>query len=410
MINFTRPTANSQQYQSLNVITELEECRRANHQRGKRITILGAGIAGLVAAYELERLGHQVDIMEGSPRIGGRIWTHRFGDGPGAPYGELGAMRIPRDHDYVLHYVHAMGLGDKLCKFVTMFEEANALFHYQGSVFPIQDGVEGILHQTTYPRRYSKNTRLFAAWLQLIVNAIASEELRQCLTQDLNSHLMDELEMLDLEPFIMAGGKGIDLDGFIKEHPDFRKQCSKALDLFLGDILMETSHDLLQLEGGMDQLTNRLATAVKGPIKCNQEVVAIRVLENGIEVSWLEKGRLRKRYCDYVLCTIRHIKVTGTNSPCDLELEEYWQKRQTKAGKEHWAKGSKYESVAIAQNWRCQICHEHLFNGEEIETHHIAQGGSNDQGNLMHLHKPCHRQVHSKKKTKRVGLERTQSG
>ena len=110
---------------------------------------------------------------------------------------------------------------------------------------------------------------------------------------------------------------------------------------------------------------------------------------------------------------VRHIKVKGTNSPHDPELEEYWQKRQTKAGKEHWAKGSKYESVAIAQNWRCQICHEHLFNGEEIETHHIrpvAQGGSNDQGNLMHLHKPCHRQVHSKKKTKRVGLERTQSG
>jgi len=109
---------------------------------------------------------------------------------------------------------------------------------------------------------------------------------------------------------------------------------------------------------------------------------------------------------------IRHIKVTGTNSPCDLELEEYWQKRQTKAGKEQWSKGSKYEKVAIAQNWRCSICHDHLFNGEEIETHHIvpvAEGGSDDQGNLTHLHKPCHKQVHSKK-TKRVGLERTQSG
>ena len=45
----------------------LERCKLANHQQGKRITILGAGIAGLVAAYELERLGHQVDIMEGNP-------------------------------------------------------------------------------------------------------------------------------------------------------------------------------------------------------------------------------------------------------------------------------------------------------------------------------------------------------
>ena len=41
----------------------LDMCKLANHQEGKQITILGAGIAGLIAAYELERLGHQVDIM-----------------------------------------------------------------------------------------------------------------------------------------------------------------------------------------------------------------------------------------------------------------------------------------------------------------------------------------------------------
>ncbi len=63
---------------------------------------------------------------------------------------------------------------------------------------------------------------------------------------------------------------------------------------------------------------------------------------------------------------IRHIKVAGTNSPYDLELEEYWQKRQTKTGKKRWAKDSKYEKVAIAQDWKCLICHEHLFNGEEM--------------------------------------------
>jgi uncharacterized protein with NAD-binding domain and iron-sulfur cluster len=44
----------------------LEQFQLVNFQKGKRITILGAGIAGLVAAYELERLGHEVEIMEGS--------------------------------------------------------------------------------------------------------------------------------------------------------------------------------------------------------------------------------------------------------------------------------------------------------------------------------------------------------
>ena len=102
----------------------------------------------------------------------------------------------------------------------------------------------------------------------------------------------------------------------------------------------------------------------------------------------------------------------GTNSPDDPELVEYWQSRQTKTGKQRWAGGSKYESVAIAQDWKCPVCNEHLFNGEEIETHHIipvAEGGSDDETNLKHLHKACHKQVHSKK-SKQVGSERTQSG
>jgi monoamine oxidase len=285
----------------------LDHCKLINHQQGKRITILGAGIAGLVAAYELERLGHQVEIIEGSPRIGGRIWTHRFGDEPGAPYGELGAMRIPSEHKHTLHYVHEMGLGDKLCKFTTVFEEHNALMNIQGKVFRMKDApkilqqrYQGIFTDT----RYSEKTRLFAAWLKTIVDTIAPGNLRESLEHDLNSHLMDELERLDLEPFFSDDGETIDFHTFIKANPSFRARCSKALDMFLGDILVETSHDLLQIEGGMDQLIHRLAAAVKGPIKCNQEVVALRVRDDGVEVSCLEDGQLHTRVCDYVLCTI----------------------------------------------------------------------------------------------------------
>ncbi|NJM72327.1 MAG: hypothetical protein HC862_20345 [Scytonema sp. RU_4_4] len=100
---------------------------------------------------------------------------------------------------------------------------------------------------------------------------------------------------------------------------------------------------------------------------------------------------------------VRHVKVKGDSSPDDLSLKEYWQNRSTKHGKQYWAKGSKYEQLAKFQNWKCPVCGEHLFNGEEIETHHIepvADGGLNDIENLMHLHKACHKQVHSKPKSK----------
>ena len=73
-----------------------------------KVVIVGAGLAGLCAAYELEQRGHQVVILEANPRrIGGRVFTHRFGDGL---YGEFGAMRIPAVHQLTRHYVARFGL------------------------------------------------------------------------------------------------------------------------------------------------------------------------------------------------------------------------------------------------------------------------------------------------------------
>jgi monoamine oxidase len=75
----------------------------------KKIIIIGAGIAGLSAGYELTQLGHQVTILEARARPGGRIQTLRepFADGL---YAEAGAARIPDTHDLVLKYVKLFGL------------------------------------------------------------------------------------------------------------------------------------------------------------------------------------------------------------------------------------------------------------------------------------------------------------
>ena len=48
--------------------------------RGIRIAVLGAGIAGMSAAYELQRAGYDCTILEARDRPGGRIWTIRSGD------------------------------------------------------------------------------------------------------------------------------------------------------------------------------------------------------------------------------------------------------------------------------------------------------------------------------------------
>ncbi|QDZ40419.1 group II intron reverse transcriptase/maturase [Euhalothece natronophila Z-M001] len=103
---------------------------------------------------------------------------------------------------------------------------------------------------------------------------------------------------------------------------------------------------------------------------------------------------------------VRHVKVKGTASPDDPSLRDYWHKRSLKIGKTKWAKGSKYEQVARMQEHKCPVCGDSLYNGEEIETHHIVsvkEGGSDDPENLVHLHKACHKQVHNTKSKTKAG-------
>lgn len=57
----------------------------------QRIVVIGAGLAGLAAAQALQRLGHDVLVVEGRDRIGGRVWTSRHW--PDAPL-DLGATWI----------------------------------------------------------------------------------------------------------------------------------------------------------------------------------------------------------------------------------------------------------------------------------------------------------------------------
>ncbi|WP_264524433.1 flavin monoamine oxidase family protein [Flavobacterium sp. N502536] len=83
--------------------------------KSKNVLIIGAGMAGMVAASLLKQAGHKVTIVESNTRVGGRIKTFRnskhkkyFEDDN--VYGEAGAMRIPTIHKMVLKYIDKLGL------------------------------------------------------------------------------------------------------------------------------------------------------------------------------------------------------------------------------------------------------------------------------------------------------------
>ena len=47
--------------------------------KGVKVVVLGGGIGGLVSAYELQKLGYEVTLLEARERPGGRNWTGRVG-------------------------------------------------------------------------------------------------------------------------------------------------------------------------------------------------------------------------------------------------------------------------------------------------------------------------------------------
>lgn len=75
-----------------------------------RVVVIGAGLAGLVAARYLERAGAAVTVVEARERIGGRVLTLRDGFADGQ-YGELGAELIEAGQEDVLALAKALKLN-----------------------------------------------------------------------------------------------------------------------------------------------------------------------------------------------------------------------------------------------------------------------------------------------------------
>lgn len=103
----------------------------------KDVLIIGAGMAGMVAAAMLKEAGHNVTIVESNTRVGGRIKTFRNSENKkyfedDSVYGEAGAMRIPTIHKMVLKYIEKLGLKTEPFYYLSVDKE-QAIAYQAGS-------------------------------------------------------------------------------------------------------------------------------------------------------------------------------------------------------------------------------------------------------------------------------------
>lgn len=80
--------------------------------RSARVLVIGAGIAGLTAAYDLQQRGFRVDVLEASPRVGGRMTT----DARDGFLIDRGAQFLSTAYPIVSELIAALGLSPAFVK------------------------------------------------------------------------------------------------------------------------------------------------------------------------------------------------------------------------------------------------------------------------------------------------------
>jgi monoamine oxidase len=284
----------------------------ADAGRGKSVVILGGGIAGLVNAYELERAGFKVTVLEARDRLGGRNWTLRNGskivmDGEAdqtvsfseGVYMNAGPARIPSHHQGVLGYCKTLG--------VPLEVEVNS----SRSAYIGGDGGKSI-----QMRAAVNDTRGYIS--ELLAKAIRRGALDHDLTPDDKAKLLPFLKFYgDLGPDMAF--KGTERSGFAQvpgaaaefgvDRPpvplhDLLANRQLPLTLFEETVYMQAT--MFQPVGGMDRIPAGFERAITSPVIKNAEVMQIRQGDKGVKVTWRDRvtGQTRVIQADYSIITI----------------------------------------------------------------------------------------------------------
>eukprot|EP00831_Metopus_contortus_P063750 TRINITY_DN563_c0_g1_i5.p2 TRINITY_DN563_c0_g1~~TRINITY_DN563_c0_g1_i5.p2 ORF type:complete len:308 (+),score=34.51 TRINITY_DN563_c0_g1_i5:2549-3472(+) len=132
--------------------------------KNAKVGVIGAGEAGLAAAFELRKIGCNITLFEASQRIGGRVYTHYF-DRNRKYFGELGPMSIPVSHQTTWHYIDLFKLDTS--PFVDY--NSNALFYVKNER-AVNDAAGTSVKNNIYSKFDLNQIEKKKSWLELKEN------------------------------------------------------------------------------------------------------------------------------------------------------------------------------------------------------------------------------------------------
>jgi monoamine oxidase len=289
-------------------------------RKGASVIVLGAGLAGMLAAYELTKAGYKVKILEYQNRAGGRNWSLRGGD----TYTELGGAtqkvgyqpgnyfnpgpwRIPHHHRTLLHY----------CKTFGVALEPFIQFNHNTWVHSSQ-AFGG------KPVRFKAAAADFEGNVaELLAKSVNQKSLDEAITAEDRDRLLEALKgwgMLDKDykyakglrssahrGYERPGGGGVNGAPIPSELYDFHDvldpQVWTSMGFFMGHEMQTT---MFQPVGGMDMIGKAFAKQVEGLVTYNAKVSKIAQDDKGVAVTYSDTatGKVQTAEADWCVCTI----------------------------------------------------------------------------------------------------------
>lgn len=262
----------------------------------KNIVILGGGLAGLAAAFELKKAGHSITILEARKSAGGRLRTIRdFAEGQ---YAEAGPLNFPQSHEFTFGYATDFDLPLR-----PVFTFLDSMANIRGQLFRVPlSGNANIPFSLRSSERAAGVFGLIALYLHDYIRQVGNplranwppDALRQIDAVSLKQLLQDlgaSDGAIDIIAASQLGILGFGLDSI------------SALDGVVTEAIASDS-PFYEIVGGNDQLASKLKKKVKKAFNKQCIVQRIEQNETGVTVTYLKSGEVQTITADRVICTI----------------------------------------------------------------------------------------------------------